>query len=232
MSALSQQTIRHLILNQDMVTNYLDLNEQLQPNGFDLTLKTVEPILTTGKLTKTEKVLPTTTSAELRNGIYRLTNSHPYLVTFNEVFNLPPNVMALVFQRSTLSRMGAAMHTAVWDAGYHGSGQVFLNVSNPMGISIEPETRVAQMVFFELDQMTEELYQGQYQHEGLNDEDSWKIVRGSSFSYGEMDTWDSHWTPVEELTSDKWKHEDYGTEYEGPWPAYNSLKDYDEAPFR
>ena len=91
----------------------------------------------------------------------------PYLVTFNEVVNLPNHIMALGRPRSTLLRSGVTVHTAVWDAGYHGRSQAMLTVANPHGFRLELGARIMQLVFLPLAGPAGEGYQGVYQGENL-----------------------------------------------------------------
>lgn len=62
-----------------------------------------------------------------------------------------------------------ALHTAVWDAGYHGKGQSLLTVHNVQGIFLERYVRIGQLVFHRLERPTVEGYAGQYQGENLDE---------------------------------------------------------------
>ena len=93
--------------------------------------------------------------------------SGPYLITFNEIVNLPRRIMALARPRSSLLRSGVAIHTAVWDAGYSGRSQALLVVHHPAGFRIQRNARVAQLVFFPLDAADTQGYAGRYQNENL-----------------------------------------------------------------
>lgn len=142
--------------------------EQYQPNGIDLTIARVESFRTHGKLLTDTKVLPGTTPLfeGLDSGSVWLPRGE-YLITFNETINLPNDVMAYILPRSSLLRMGVAIHGAVWDAGYHGQGSSLLVVYNEHGWNVGKNARVAQLVFHRLEQPTGQGYDGSYQHEGL-----------------------------------------------------------------
>jgi dUTP pyrophosphatase len=88
----------------------------------------------------------------------------PYLITYNEIVNLPKHIMALGRPRSSLLRCGVSVGMAVWDAGYRGRSQSLLVVHNPQGFRVQQNARVSQLVFME---MTGESagYQGIYQNE-------------------------------------------------------------------
>ena len=90
-----------------------------------------------------------------------------YLITFNEVVNLPLDLMALGRPRSSLLRSGVSIHTAVWDAGYRGRSQALLNVFNPAGYRVQKDARMLQLVFFRLEQPLSRGYQGRFLGENL-----------------------------------------------------------------
>jgi len=61
------------------------------------------------------------------------------------------------------------LHTAVWDAGYHGRSQALLTVYNPSGFRVARDARIVQMVFMYLARSlsAEEAYQGRFQGENI-----------------------------------------------------------------
>ena len=91
----------------------------------------------------------------------------PYLITFNEVVNLPLDVIALGRPRSSLLRSGVSIHTAVWDAGYKGRSQALLVVQNHLGYRLQRDARVAQLVFFRLSTPASQGYQGRFWGENI-----------------------------------------------------------------
>ena len=91
----------------------------------------------------------------------------PYLITFNEIVNIPRRMMALGRPRSSLLRSGVAIHTAVWDAGYSGRSQALLTVHHPGGFRLQRNARIAQLVFFTLTAPDATGYAGRYQQENL-----------------------------------------------------------------
>jgi len=90
-----------------------------------------------------------------------------YLVTYNEVINLPKNIMALAMPRSSLLRCGVSIHHAVWDAGYSGRSKALMVVSNPQGFRLYMNARIVQMVFFSLSREVAQGYQGAFQGENI-----------------------------------------------------------------
>ena len=75
-----------------------------------------------------------------------------YLLTFNEVVNLPADLMALGRPRSQSAAQRQSPCTRRWwDAGYRGRFlQSLLTVHHPDGFRIQRNARVAQLVFFRL----------------------------------------------------------------------------------
>jgi dUTP pyrophosphatase len=90
-----------------------------------------------------------------------------YLITYNEIVNLPKDIMALAFPRSSLLRCGVNVHTAVWDAGYYGRAQSLMVIYNPRGFRLFKNSRVVQLVFFRLSHEVSEGYEGMFQKENM-----------------------------------------------------------------
>lgn len=155
-----------------LVADYIDLGLQLQPNGFDLTLRWVGNYtgdITPGSIgvSDANRKLPNTVDEPFDDDGWVLLCPGPYLITFNEIVNIPLQLMALARPRSSLLRSGVAIHTAVWDGGYSGRSQALLTVHNPAGFWLERNARVAQLVFFPLAAPDSEGYVGRYRNENL-----------------------------------------------------------------
>ena len=151
-----------------MIESFVNLEEQLQPNGFDLTLKEVALIQSEGQMAVSNKNRQISSLCPLVfNGMDNvdLVNGS-YVITFNEIVNMPKNVMALGAPRSSLLRCGVTIHMAVWDAGYSGRSQSLMVVYNPYSFRVQKNARIAQLVFFELTEETES-YNGAYQGENI-----------------------------------------------------------------
>jgi len=169
LSVLSKQDIQRL-LNQDppLVEGWLDLEAQLQANGFDLTLRDVAMLESAGKIAvaNSQRVV-----SELAPLVFDGLDSielfpGTYIITYNEIVHLPSNIMALGRPRSRLLRCGVSVGTAVWDAGYSGRSQSLLVVYNPRGFRLQRNARIVQLVFLRLTQKTEG-YRGAYQKENI-----------------------------------------------------------------
>ena len=113
--ALSSASLRTLILSdRPLIRDYRNLELQLQPNGFDLTLESVAIHQGAGVVGQTneDRVLPDLEPlafdsrgwVDLQPGIYH--------ITYNEVVALPLNLMALGRPRSTLTRIGTTIPPA------------------------------------------------------------------------------------------------------------------------
>jgi dUTP pyrophosphatase len=151
-----------------LVEGYVNLAEQLQPNGFDLTLQSIARLISAGKIgaSNADRRLPDISPLPFASDGNINLQPGCYLITYNEIVNMPADVTALGRPRSSLLRCGADIGTAVWDAGYSGRSQSLLIVHNPAGLSLEPNARVMQLVFIRLDSATTG-YNGQYQNENI-----------------------------------------------------------------
>jgi len=152
-----------------LVESMIDPETQTQMCGVELTLQKIERFLTAGAVSfdNKERELPET---ELVNfdemGWIELT-AGAYLVTFNEIVNIPKDVAAMARARSTLLRCGATLETALWDPGYRGRSQSLLVVYNPRGLKLKKNARLMQLVFLRLENEAEKLYSGKYQGENI-----------------------------------------------------------------
>ena len=166
-SVLSKERIEELIRQSPpLIECFQNLNDQLQPNGFDLTLSKLALYNTTGRLTvkNSQRILSDTAPLAFDGLGFIDLMPGVYLITYNEIVNLPKDIMAIAAPRSSLLRCGATVNTAIWDAGYSGRSQSQLVVYHPQGIRLEQNSRITQLVFFKLDGQTEG-YQGIYQGE-------------------------------------------------------------------
>ena len=149
--------------------NLCDAQQQVQPNGIDLTLKEVALFSSPGSLGPgNESRALSSTSPLVFDGLGRV-DLLPgcYLVTYNEVVNLPKIIMALAMPRSSLLRCGVSIHNAVWDAGYSGRSQSLMVVYNTQGFRLHRNARIVQMIFLYLSREVAQGYQGMFQGENI-----------------------------------------------------------------
>ena len=170
MTCLAKEELLKLIAcTPSLLANYVSLGDQVQPNGIDLTLKEVFTLEGPGTIPvdNANRQLSTLVPLPFNYADHIHLAPGNYLITYNEIVTLPKDVMALGRTRSSLLRCGAAIHTAVWDAGYSGRSQSLIVVYNKDGIILERNARLLQLVFFRLGSETEG-YRGIYQGEGTN----------------------------------------------------------------
>ncbi len=169
-TALDRESIGDLVLGKPpLIEQYLSLDEQLQPNGFDLTLRNASRLTSCGSMgagLDQREVSDAEPIAFDTDEWLRLIPG-PYLLTFNEVVNLPLDLMALGRTRSSLLRSGASLHTAVWDAGYRGRSQALLIIHHPDGYRVQKNARLLQLVFFHLARPVSQGYQGRFLGENI-----------------------------------------------------------------
>ncbi|MCO5221635.1 MAG: deoxyuridine 5'-triphosphate nucleotidohydrolase [Thermomicrobiales bacterium] len=155
--------------NEPLFAGYSDLDAQVQANGFDLTLAEVRRFDGAGTIAidNADRVLPELEAIEPDDRGFLTLPPGGYHITYAETVSLPKDLMALGRPRSSLTRSGVAIHTAVWDAGYSGRSTSLMVVYNPQGFRVQLGARVAQLVFIQLSTPDEVGYQGVYQGENV-----------------------------------------------------------------
>lgn len=144
--------------------------DQIQPNGVDLTLEAVFEQHEPGRIARDETeigdrnrrrehVTAEFASEEPADPYYLPPGG--YVVRYGETVEIPENHIGFILPRSSLMRNSCMLNTAVWDAGYEGRGEGLLQVYHD--IEIERGARVAQLVLAEADH--EGSYDGSYQGE-------------------------------------------------------------------
>ncbi|MFC1984098.1 deoxyuridine 5'-triphosphate nucleotidohydrolase [Chloroflexota bacterium] len=169
-AVLSREDIQRLLQQEPpLIEDYINLDEQVQPNGVDLTLREVSMLQSAGRITtlNSQRLVSDVTPLVFDGLDFIDLIPGTYIITYNEIVHLPQNVMALATPRSSLLRCGVTINTAVWDAGYSGRSQSLMVVYNPQGFRVQRNARVVQLVFLQLTQETEG-YQGVYQGENID----------------------------------------------------------------
>jgi len=165
---LNKQEIKKLVIEKKLIEECIDLETQLTPNGFDLTAGKIYKFDEAGAVDFSNKervvpegkeLIPKKKNPDDKFGWWRL-KTGAYKVRTNEIVNLPNDLVAQAFTRTTLLRMGAFTQHGVWDAGFHGRGEFVLIVGNPCGIKVKQNARIAQLVF--LPTKETESYKGIY----------------------------------------------------------------------
>ena len=142
-----------------LVESMIDPETQTQMCGVELTLQKIERFLTAGAVAfdNKERKLPETELVNFDEMGWIELPAGSYLVTFNEIVNIPKDVAAMARARSTLLRCGATLETALWDPGYRGRSQSLLVVYNPQGLKLKKNARLMQLVFLRLENEAEKL---------------------------------------------------------------------------
>jgi dUTP pyrophosphatase len=169
--ALSREQLLALISagERPLLRDYLDLEQQVQPNGVDLTLREISRYGGAGSvgIDPADRVLPDLEPLAFDGAGWVTLEPGVYQVLYNEIVDIPETLMALGRPRSSLNRCGVTIHTAVWDAGYEGRSTSLLAVTNPAGFRVQRDARVMQLVFFGMSEATAEGYRGRYHGENL-----------------------------------------------------------------
>lgn len=166
---LSRHEICQLLHHKPpLVESYIDLSQQVQPNGIDLTLREIAVPQSPGRVAvKNEHRQLSALAPLVFDGLDNIDLiPGAYIITYNEIVHLPKGIMALAMPRSSLLRCGVTVHTAVWDAGYSGRSQSLMVVYNPQGIRLQRNARIIQLIFLKLTRETEG-YSGIYQGENI-----------------------------------------------------------------
>lgn len=169
--ALSREQLRALIAGAErpLITEWQDLDAQIQPNGIDLTLREVSAYRGPSQIgvSSADRVLPDLEPIAFDADGWVTLAPGIYQIVYNEIVDIPVTLMALGRPRSSLGRGGVTIHTAVWDAGYNGRSTSLLSVLNPDGFRVQRNARVMQLVFFGMAQAPASGYAGTYQGENI-----------------------------------------------------------------
>ncbi|HUV75786.1 MAG TPA: deoxyuridine 5'-triphosphate nucleotidohydrolase [Dehalococcoidales bacterium] len=166
---LSRADIQKLLKKEPpLIEGLVNPEEQVQPNGVDLTLREVAMLQSPGKIAVANSQRVVSDLSPLVFDGLGFIDLVPgvYSITYNEIVHMPNDVMALATPRSSLLRCGVTVNTAVWDAGYSGRSQSLMVVYNPQGFRVQRNARIIQLVFLQLSGETEG-YQGAYQGENI-----------------------------------------------------------------
>jgi len=122
--------------------------EQIQPNGVDLTIGKVYRTSGVAEFTNSGYDKPNRINIAARpDGYYQLYPGQ-YPIVYGEEVRIPDGYVARVYPRSRLMRSGLHLTSALWDQGYRGVGEGLLRV--PLSIErvqLEEDLPIAQMSF-------------------------------------------------------------------------------------
>lgn len=172
---LGPKELLKLVKKINLVEN-LDERELKNPEGagFDLRLGEIYKIegeaflgiayRETPKIKLVAQWQHTTSSRPLKGCIGKKFIIKPgefYLVTTIEKINLPQNLCALLFPRTTLFRSGLFLRTGVAQPGYSGKLTFALKNEGPATVTLELGCRFVHAIFLQIKGAT--LYRGQWQ---------------------------------------------------------------------
>ena len=159
---LSDKTIIRLLRESKLVISPISGN-QIQPASVDIRLGKTFSVVEdspSGIITLEHAIQYKTIEAES----YLLLPGQFILATTMEYIELPNNLTAFVEGRSSLGRLGLFIQNAGWvDPGFHGEITLELFNANRCAIELKPGRRIGQLVFAEMDEDTENPYNGKYQ---------------------------------------------------------------------
>ena len=161
---LNDREIRKLC-NAGMIANFVIFGDQLQANGFDLTLDRVSRIVGPGAVidfNNKNRVLPATEDIpfedtfELPPRVVLMPGV--YIFHSSEILNMPNDIAAFGVPRSSMSRCGNFLQSAAIDSGYKG------RLNCPVLIMIPTEfyfkARFVQLLFYKLTGEAQRPYDG------------------------------------------------------------------------
>lgn len=170
MSLLARDRLNSLVRGMPpLVDKMIDPNLQVQPNGIELSLQEVKTIDSFGSLgfDNSERKISESTSIPFKEDGWIHLSKGCYKIIFNEIVNIPNDIVAIAKPRSSLLRCGATIETAVWDAGYSGRSESLLLIHNEKGLRLKRNARMVQLLFFSLGTAVKEGYSGAYQNENV-----------------------------------------------------------------
>lgn len=161
----SPSALLDLVRNGQIVKNLSD-RELLTPEGvgFDLRLGSLSVIGDgSGSLrVSTRRTPPVRVISADERGCVSLEPGETYLASTVEEFNLPPELAATFFPRSTLFRSGVGFHSSILPPGYVGPMTFALTNHHNRPFEMEIGARFAHVVFHSVHGDVG-LYRGQWQ---------------------------------------------------------------------
>lgn len=144
-------------------------DEQIQPNGVDLTVGEVYRTSGSAEFTESGYSKPERTRLSARpDGYYQLYTGQ-YPIVYGEKVQVPDGYVARVYPRSRLMRSGLHLTSALWDQGYEGIGEGLLRIPRCIDrVQISEELPIAQMSFISAEEADD--------YEGTHDEERVEVT--------------------------------------------------------
>ncbi|MCD6564076.1 MAG: dCTP deaminase [Thermoproteales archaeon] len=156
---LGRYEILKLVKEKRLIENFFE--KSLQQAGYDLRIKTAYRIKGEPYLKGEERILPNIEEIT-EDPIIIYPNEYLLMETMEKV-NMPLDLAAIVFPRTTLFRMGLGLRNGVIDPGYVGSLVFGLKNESSLTVKIKKKSRVAQIIFLKVQGKTipyEGVYKG------------------------------------------------------------------------
>ncbi|MFQ6136125.1 MAG: dCTP deaminase [Candidatus Hydrothermarchaeales archaeon] len=153
---LGHEEILKRIERENLLEN-VDL-DNVQGAGIDVRIDRLYSLASGAKILEKDVALPEIKEVE----DFVLRPKSFYLLKTLEKVNMPSDLVAFMFPRSSLFRCGVSLRTAVIDPGYRGELTVGIYNENDYEVKIERHARFAQVVFAKVEGLTK-LYKGRYQ---------------------------------------------------------------------
>lgn len=152
---------------QPIVEEMVNTEAQVQQNGIELTLHSLETFNGIGQVAfdNSERKLPDMKKLEFDTEDWIFLSKGIYKIKFNEIVNIPKNIAAIAKCRSSVMRCGVDIIAGVWDAGYRGRSEALIVVYNEAGFRVKKNARLLQLLFFKLNKTVDNGYSGMYLHE-------------------------------------------------------------------
>ena len=143
---LGRYEILKRVKEQKLIDNFYE--KSLQQSGYDLRIKTAYRIEGNPYLKGDERKLPKIKEV-LEDPIIINPNEYLLMETIEKV-NMPLDLAAVVYPRTTLFRMGLGLRNGVIDPGYTGSLVFGLKNESSLTVKIKKGSRVAQIIFLKV----------------------------------------------------------------------------------
>ncbi len=136
------------------------MEENIQGAGVDLRIDKLYALTSNAYLGVDKRELPEV--KEVKGEVFSIKPGEYYLCTTMERVNMPLDLIAFIYQRSTLFRSGISLKTAVVDPGYRGILTIGMKNDSAVEFKIERGARIAQIVFSRI-KGSSIAYNGRYQ---------------------------------------------------------------------
>lgn len=164
---LSDRDIREYIDKKQLVIRPLE-EGQIQPASIDLRLGNHFLKLCENDFSLMTMTEETAYDSFVSEEVIIPSNSF-LLATTREYIELPGNLTAFVEGRSSIGRMGLFIQNAGWvDPGFRGRITLELYNANRLPICLKADRRICQLVFAQMKNPAEQVYNGKYQGQQLS----------------------------------------------------------------